>query len=100
MTAKYLRQRLSGPAVGDAPIARKERWPLRQHRQHRLRREQVDSSRRNRDMPGPQGCRSESAPDALSLTLLTVLTVFSGNERIRITPVSYTHLTLPTILRV
>ena len=85
MTAKYLRQRLSGPAVGDAPIARKERWPLRQHRQHRLRREQVDSSRRNRDMPGPQGCRSESAPDALSLTLLTVLTVFSGNERIRIT---------------
>ena len=48
-------------------------------------REQVDSCRRNRDMPGPQGCRSESAPDALSLTLLTVLTVFSGNERIRIT---------------
>ncbi|MGA6945619.1 MAG: hypothetical protein WBZ27_27065, partial [Pseudolabrys sp.] len=33
-------------------------------------------------MPGPQGCCSESAPDALSLT---VLTVFSGNERIRIT---------------
>ena len=48
-------------------------------------REQVDICRRNRDMPGPQGCRSESAPDALSLTLLTVLTVFSGNERIRIT---------------
>ena len=67
---------------------------MRQHRQHRLQpplgtcrggREQVDSCRRNRDMPGPQGCRSESAPDALSLTLLTVLTVFSGNERIRIT---------------
>ena len=34
---------------------------------------------------GPQGCCSESAPDPLSLTLLTVLTVFSGNERIRIT---------------
>jgi len=59
MTAKYLRQRLSGPAVGDAPIARKERWPLRQHRQHRLRpywapagvREQVDICRRKRDMP-------------------------------------------------
>src|SRR6516162_7495247 len=31
---------------------------------------------------GPQGCCSESAPDPLSLTLLTV---FSGNERIRIT---------------
>ena len=28
--------RSAGPAVGDAPIARKERWPLRQHRQHRL----------------------------------------------------------------
>jgi hypothetical protein len=42
------------------PIARKESWPLRQHRQHRLQpllgtcrggREQVDSCRRNRDMP-------------------------------------------------
>jgi hypothetical protein len=74
------------------PIARKERWPLRQHRQHRLRpywapagvgASQVDSCRRKRDMP--EGCCSESAPDPLSLTLLTVLTVFSGNERIRIT---------------
>ena len=37
------------------------------------------------DMPAPQCCRSESAPDALSQTLLTLLTVFSGNERIRIT---------------
>ena len=34
---------------------------------------------------GPQGCCSELAPDPLSLTLLTGLTVFSGNERIRIT---------------
>ena len=34
---------------------------------------------------GPQGCCSESAPGPLSLTVLTVLTVFSGNERIRIT---------------
>src|SRR6516225_9756554 len=34
---------------------------------------------------GPQGCCSESAPDPLSLTLLTLLTLFSGNERIRIT---------------
>ena len=34
---------------------------------------------------GPQGCCSESAPDPLSLTLPTVLTVFWGNERIRIT---------------
>jgi hypothetical protein len=42
------------------PIARKERWPLRQHRQHRLRpywapagvgASQVDSCRRKRDMP-------------------------------------------------
>src|ERR1700738_4486821 len=41
------------------PIARKERWPLRQHRQHRLRpywapagvgASQVDSCRRKRDM--------------------------------------------------
>ena len=34
---------------------------------------------------GPQSCCSGSAPDPLSLTLLTVVTVFSGNERIRIT---------------
>jgi hypothetical protein len=32
---------------------------------------------------GPQGCCSEPAPDPLSLTVLTVLTVFSGDERIR-----------------
>jgi hypothetical protein len=31
-----IESRSAGPAVGDAPIARKERWPLRQHRQHRL----------------------------------------------------------------
>jgi hypothetical protein len=78
------------------PIARKERWPLRQHRPHRLRPywapAGVGASSRQlssqRGYAGPQVCCSESAPDALSLTLLTVLTVltvFSGHERIRIT---------------
>jgi hypothetical protein len=36
-------------------------------------------------MPDLKGCCSGSAPGPLSLTLLTVLAVFSGNERIRIT---------------
>ena len=78
------------------PIARKERWPLRQHRPHRLRPywapAGVGASSRQlssqRGYAGTQVCCSESAPDALSLTLLTVLTVltvFSGHERIRIT---------------
>ena len=67
---------------------------LRQHRQHRLRpllgtcRGGREPARQLSSQPGyagPQGCCSNSAPDPRSLTLLTVLTVFSGNERIRIT---------------
>ena len=80
----------------DAQLRRKERWPLRQHRPHRLRPywapAGVGASSRQlssqRGYAGTQVCCSESAPDALSLTLLTVLTVltvFSGHERIRIT---------------
>src|SRR2546430_1073694 len=65
----------------------------RQHRQHRLRpywapaggREPGRQLSSQTGYAGPQGCCSESAPDPLSLTLLTVLTVFSGHERIRIT---------------
>ena len=72
--------------IGLIPIARKESWPLRQYRQHRLRPcwapAGLGASQIHRCLAGPRGCCSGPGLGALSLTLLTVLTVFSKDLRI------------------
>jgi hypothetical protein len=75
-----LRERKGGPCVSTVSIVcNPHRAPAG------VGASQVDKLSSQPGYAGPQGCCSESAPDPLSLTLLTVLTVFSGNERIRIT---------------
>ena len=74
-----LRERKGGPCVSTVSIV----CDPTGHLQGWARARSTASSQTG--YAGPQGCCSESAPDPLSLTLLTVLTVFSGNERIRIT---------------
>src|ERR1700730_16153719 len=71
-----------------------ETWPLRQHRQHRLRvvlgtcrvgRAPARRLSSQTALAGSEDCCSEPGSDPLSRTLLTVLTVFSRDVRILIT---------------
>ncbi len=70
---RQFRERKGGPCVSTVSIVCNPHWAPAG-----VSASQVDKLSSQLGYAGPQGCCPKSAPDPLSLTLLTVLTVFSS----------------------